>query len=80
MSDYKSNEKLAQVLQVARSEIEKRGWFITETFGEGDNRHLVCEKDGQRKAWGMFDRITCWSEAYRAICGMEILTILRDID
>lgn len=78
MSEYKSNENLAWVLQTARSEIEKQGWSIRETFGEGDQRHLVCEKDGQRKAWGMFDRITCWSEAYRSICGKEILTILRD--
>lgn len=76
--EYKSNELLAMVVQAARSEIEKAGWHITETFGDGDQRHVVFEKDGERKAWGMLDRVTCWSEAYRTICGKDILTIARD--
>ena len=34
--------------------------------------HLVCiSSDGERRAWGLFDRTYCWTEAYRAITGND---------
>lgn len=70
------SEKIESVLQAARKEIEKEGWEITETFGNNDQLHLVLMRDNKRKAWGMFDRVTCWSEAYRAIFRKDILTLV----
>lgn len=80
LDEHKRSERLDKVLQIARSEIEAAGWEITEQFGEGDQRHVIFEKGGIRKGWGMLDKVICWSEAYSSICGKDILTILHNFD
>ena len=67
-----------KIIEKARAEIESLGWEIDIQEGEG-GFHLVCTKDGERRAWGLFELLTCWSEAYRAITGRDILS-LRDFE
>ncbi len=77
MSTQENNQNLVEVMEAARKEIESNGWLITETPGDGETIHVVCEKNGERRAWGMFDAFTCYSEAYRVICGKDIVSLKR---
>lgn len=61
----------------ARIALTSIGWSCDETFNENGEGHLVLTKDGERKAWGMFDQIFCWSEAYKTITGRSWLELTR---
>lgn len=76
MTNYIKNPKAEALFRSAKKEIEKNGWVVTEDLGENNEMLLICEKEGRRKGWGMFHPITCWSEAYKTICGKDILTLL----
>lgn len=56
-------------IQKARAALTALGWSCEESFNEKGECNLVLIKDGERKAWGMFDQIFCWSEAYKTITG-----------
>lgn len=60
-----------------RAQLISHGWTRIEEFIDTekqykseDNCHLeLYHEDGTRKAWGMFPRLYCWTEAYEEITG-----------
>lgn len=64
-----------ELFKMAKSRIRAAGYTITEQY-VGDKLHLICERGEERRAWGVFAPLTCWSEAYRAICGSDFLLAL----
>jgi hypothetical protein len=61
-------------IRKARTAIEAKGWAIYETrikpTPEG-NCLLELFKAGNRMAWGVDDRLMCWTEAYQKVTGSE---------
>ncbi len=60
----------------AHHAIGAEGWNIEEELTQNGLCHLVITKDDQRKAWGLFEPIYCWTEAYEHATGRQWLTLL----
>lgn len=84
MSHTKDVNKLSRVelvVKAARHEIEAMGWEINEDFSDdGQLLHLELFKGGQRKGWGMFKPLYCWTEAYECITGYSWFDLMASTE
>ena len=62
-------------IRTARREITQRGWSVSETRLGNNECHLELTKGSERKGWGVFDRLYCWTEAFEAITGRSWLEL-----
>lgn len=71
------SKKNDELIAKAKKGIEKRGWTVVEDMhnDQGDI-HILLKKDGERKGWGMFDRVYCWTEAFEHVTGKRWMDLL----
>lgn len=76
MSSYPNNDDIKAIFALAKSEIESYGWTVNVSKSDvlNDNEiHIELTKSDERKGWGYFPDMHCWSQAYNAITGKDIL-------
>ena len=68
--------KQENLIKAAKKEIEAKGWKIKEHHYNGES-HLEFTRGHERKGWGMFETLYCWTEAYQSITGKHWMTLLK---
>ncbi len=74
------SKKISTLIAKAKKEIENLGWTAVEDMrNENGDVHLeLTAANGQRKGWGMFSQVYCWTEAYESITGKSWITLINN--
>lgn len=74
-----ASSKIGDVINKAKSEIASLGWKWSEEPGYPPNAHLIhleLTRGDERKGWGLFEPLYCWTEAYEKITGKSWQTLI----
>lgn len=68
------------LIEKAKASIGDLGWSWTQEPGYPPNEklvHIELTRGDERKGWGLFEPLFCWTEAYQAITGKPWMTLME---